>query len=377
MNYMETEEEKIKMKEYEIPKYMKACVLTKPGEFEIKDDVPVPIPGTGEVLVKIGGVAICGSDPGVFDGHLAGDWPPEYPFIAGHEWAGRIVALGDGVSDFSVGQRVAGEAHKGCGHCRMCKEGRYTLCLNYGKPETGHRHYGFKTFGAYAQYCVFHQNSITEIPDGILYKEAAMCDTGGVSLHGVELAGIIPGSTVAIIGPGPIGMMTMKLSRAMGAARIIVVGRGARLEAAKRMGADDIVNFMTEDPVKVIRELTDDYGVDTVFECSGAETTVKEACLIARKGGTIVLLGVPFDEMDEAIPFKYVAHNEITIKGSRANPNVSWKLLNMIKKRNILVEELVSHTFALDEMEKALDVYVNRKENVMKVVIYPNEGENV
>ena len=86
-----------------IPEKMKACILTGPNRFEIRDDVPVPVPGEGEVLCKIGGVAICGSDPGVFDGHLAGEWPPSYPFIAGHEWAGRVVALGPGVTKFKVG----------------------------------------------------------------------------------------------------------------------------------------------------------------------------------------------------------------------------------------------------------------------------------
>lgn len=362
---------------YEIPKTMKACVLTGPNQYEIRDDVPVPVPGPDEVLCQIGGVAICGSDPGVFDGHLAGEWPPSYPFIAGHEWAGRVVALGENVTKFKVGDRVAGEAHKGCGHCRMCLEGRYTLCLNYGKPNTGHRHYGFTTFGAYAQYCVFHIKSCTALPDGVMYKEAAMCDTGGVALHGVEIAGIIPGSTVAIIGPGPIGMMAMKLAKAMGAARVIVVGRGSRLESAKKLGCDDAVDFTKVEPVAAVRELTGGLGVDACFECSGANGTISQAVRMCRKGGRVVLLGVPYEEHDEPVPFKYIAHNEIMISGSRANPNVSWKLLSMIKSGRIYVQDMVTHTFQLDEMEKAMDTFIGRKENVMKVVIYPNGGEDV
>lgn len=362
---------------YEIPKTMKACVLTGPNQYEIRDDVPVPVPGPDEVLCQIGGVAICGSDPGVFDGHLAGEWPPSYPFIAGHEWAGRVVAVGKNVTKFNVGDRVAGEAHKGCGHCRMCLEGRYTLCLNYGKPNTGHRHYGFTTFGAYAQYCVLHIKSCTALPDGVMYKEAAMCDTGGVALHGVEIAGIIPGSTVAIIGPGPIGMMAMKLAKAMGAARVIVVGRGSRLESARKLGCDDAVDFTKEEPVAAVRELTGGLGVDACFECSGANGTISQAVRMCRKGGRVVLLGVPYEEHDEPVPFKYIAHNEIMISGSRANPNVSWKLLNLIKSGRIYVQDMVTHTFSLDDMAKAMDTFVGRKENVMKVVIYPNGGEDV
>lgn len=231
--------------------------------------------------------------------------------------------------------------------------------------------------GAYAQYCVFHTKSITPLPDGILYKEAAMCDTGGVALHGVEIAGIIPGGTVAIIGPGPIGMMAMKLARAMGAGRVIVVGRGSRLLSAQKLDCSDAVDFTRVDPVAAVREITGGLGVDAVFECSGANGTIAQACRMRRKGGKVVLLGVPSEEHDEPIPFKYVTHNEIKISGSRANPNVSWKLLSMIHNGTIEVKELVTHTFPLDEMEKAMDVFVNRKENVMKVVIYPNGGEEV
>ena len=362
---------------YEIPKQMKACVLTGPHAFEIREDVPVPVPGPDEVLCKIGGVAICGSDPGVFDGHLAGEWPPSYPFIAGHEWAGRVVALGKNVTKFKVGDRVAGEAHKGCGHCRMCLEGRYTLCLNYGRKEAGHRHYGFTTNGAYAQYAVFHIRSCTGMPDGVLYREAAMCDTGGVALHGVEIAGIIPGSTVAVIGPGPIGMMTMKLARAMGAARVIVIGRGSRLESARALGCDEAVDFTKTEPVAAVRELTDGLGVDACFEGSGANGTISEAVRMCRKGGRVVLLGVPYEEHDEPVPFKYIAHNEIMISGSRANPNVSWKILNLIKSGRIQVRDMVTHTFALDDMDKAMDTFINRRENAMKVVLYPNGGEDV
>ena len=125
---------------------MKALVLTSPGAFEVRE-VSVPKPGPHEVLCRIRGVAICGSDPEIVRGGLAGIWPPSYPFIPGHEWSGEVVEVGDGVLDFKPGDRVAGEAHKGCGYCRNCLQGRYNLCENYGRPETGHRHYGFISQG--------------------------------------------------------------------------------------------------------------------------------------------------------------------------------------------------------------------------------------
>ena len=360
----------------EIPETMKAMVLTEPGKFEIRE-VPVPVPGPGEVLCKIGGVAICGSDPEIFRGDIAGDWPPHYPFIAGHEWSGKVVALGSGVHDVKVGDRVAGEAHKGCGHCRNCLQGRYTICLNYGKPESGQRHYGFKTDGAYAQYQVFHEASLTPIPDDVSYREAAMADTAGVALHGIERAGIEPGATVAIIGPGPIGMMAMKLVRALGAARIIVIGRGDRLQKAKEMGADEIVDFTNCDPIKRVRELTDGLGVDICYECSGSKGSINEAIRLVIKGGRVVMLGVAPDTVVEEIPFKYTTANEITIYGSKANPNTGRKYIELLKNKRIYVKDLVTHTFPLERMEEAIDTFVHRKDGVMKVVIYPNGGEEI
>ena len=181
---------------------MRALVLTSPGAFEVRE-VPVPKPGPHEVLCRIRGVAICGSDPEIIRGGLAGTWPPSYPFIPGHEWSGEVVEAGDGVLGFKPGDRVAGEAHKGCGYCRNCLQGRYNLCENYGRPETGHRHYGFVSQGAYAQYNVYSIRSINHLPQAVSFREGALVDTAGVTLHGMELTGITPGGTVAVIGPGP------------------------------------------------------------------------------------------------------------------------------------------------------------------------------
>lgn len=356
----------------EIKKKMKAAVLTGPGKFEIKN-VPVPKPGFQEVLCRIMAVAICGSDPEIIRGGLAGIWPPEYPFIAGHEWAGEVAAVGEGVADYKIGDRVAGEAHKGCGYCENCLSGRYTICLNYGNSFSGHAHYGFITQGAYAQYNKYSIKSITKLPDNVSFVEGSMCDTAGVSLHGLEQTGITKGGTVAVIGPGPIGIMAIKLAKAMGAARVIAIGRGVRLEAAKKYGCDYTVNFEERDPVKAVREITNDIGAEEVIECSGAKGTLKQAVLMARRGGRIALLGVPRgEEAEEAVPFKYIVSNEIAIFGSKANPGVSKKVLNMMSCGNVDVKDMVTHTFGLDDFEKALVTFEQRKENAVKVVILPN-----
>ncbi|MBW1913139.1 MAG: alcohol dehydrogenase catalytic domain-containing protein [Deltaproteobacteria bacterium] len=130
----------------DIPKTMKAVVLLGPDEFEIKE-VETPVPGPGEILARVESVAICGTDPKIIKGVFKGMWPKSYPFIIGHEWAGIVISQGSDAFKFSKGDRIAGEAHKGCGYCKHCKTGRYTICLNYAKTETGHRHYGFTAQG--------------------------------------------------------------------------------------------------------------------------------------------------------------------------------------------------------------------------------------
>ena len=353
---------------------MKALVLPEPGKFEIQD-VPTPMPGPQEVLCRIRAVAICGSDPEIIRGGLAGTWPPSYPFIPGHEWAGEVVEVGEGVLDFKAGDRVSGQAHKGCGYCRNCLRGRYNLCENYGRPETGHRHYGFVSPGAYAQYNVYSIKSITPIPAGVSLREGALVDSAGVALHGLELSGVTTGGTAAVIGPGPIGLVTMRLARTMGAARVIMVGRGSRLEASKKLGADLLVDIEKEDPVEAVLEGTGGLGVDEAFECSGAPGTLNQAVRMVRKGGRVSLLGVPPGSLMEPLPFKYIVHNEIAIFGSRANPNVSSKVIHLISSGQLKVKDLVTHVFPLTEFARALDTFVNRKDGAVKVVIEPNGPE--
>ena len=358
----------------QIPKQMKALVLTAPGQFEVRE-VPVPVPAAGEVLCRIRAVAICGSDPEIIRGNLAGFWPPSYPFIPGHEWSGEVVSVGEGVLNLKAGDRVAGQAHKGCGYCVRCLEGKYNICENYAKFETGHRHYGFINNGAYAQYNAYSIKSLNKMPDNVSFREGALVDTGGVVTHGMELTGITPGGTVAVIGPGPIGMIAMRVAKLFGASKVIAVGRRERLKIAARLCADEVVDFEKQEPVEAVRALTGGKGVDEVFECSGAEGTVLQAVKMVRRGGKIGLMGVPDENVVEKLPPRYIVSNEIDIVGSKANPNVSHKMLSWVSTGQLSVKDLVSHTFPLEKFAEALDTFVSRKGGAMKVVIEPNGEE--
>jgi len=354
-----------------ITKKMKACMLTAYNKLEIRE-VPVPRPGPGEVLCRIRSVAICGTDPEIIAGkHRNKNWPPEFPFILGHEWAGEVSALGEGVTDFAVGDRVAGEAHRGCGSCRNCMTGRYTICLNYGKSETGHRHYGFVSSGANCEYNSYSTKALHKIPDNLSFNHAALLDTAGVALHGIDMTGITAGGTAAVWGPGPIGLCAMQMMKGMGAKRIFMVGRKHRLDVAGEAGADELIDYEKADPVVKIMELTDGQGMDEIQECSGGSPAVDQALRSVKKGGKVNLIGFYHDP--EVIPpnFTQIVMNEITISGSRANPNVSERALNLLSEGVVDGDKVVSHIFPLNQYEQALDTFVNRKDGAIKVVIEP------
>ena len=353
-----------------IPNEMRALILKDYNVLEM-GTLPVPRPGRGEVLCKIHAIAICGSDPGIIAGVNKGMWPPAFPFVLGHEWAGEIVEVGENAGEFKVGDRVAGEAHNGCGVCNNCMIGRYNLCLNYGKPETGHRHYGFNTMGANCEYNVYPIKCISKIPDSLSYEHATLVDTVGVALHAIELIGITLAGTVAIFGGGPMGISALQIVRSLGAATVIVVETGDRKEYAKKIGADYVVDFMKEDPVEAINKITGGLGADEVLEASCADVAPYQCVQAVKKGGKVALIGFNYTK---DLPFPVMgamALKEVTLQGSRANPNVSKKVIAMLGKKMVDGDSLVTHVFPLEEYQKGLDTFVGKKDNCIKVVIKP------
>ena len=359
-----------------LPKIMRAMTLTAYNQLALKT-VPVPRPGPGEVLCRIKSVAICGSDPKMIEGYYRfANWPPYFPFIMGHEWAGEVVELGKGVDEFKVGDRVAGEAHSGCGICDNCKHGNYTVCLNYGRDgheggfDTGHRHYGFYWTGANAEYNVYKVGCLHQIPNNVSYDVASLCDCAGVALHGVLLAGVTPGGTSVIFGPGAIGLCAMQECKALGSGKVIMIGRGEKLRRAKELGADICIDFEKEDPVQRVLELTNGVGADEVMECSGAYTSPMQACKLVRKTGSIAFIAT-YKEEDVPIPANIVNFNEIKIVGSKANPNVSEQVLKMFSSGAIRAEDLITHKFSLEDYPMAIETVNDKSSGAIKVIINP------
>lgn len=353
---------------------MKAVVLHAPGEYKV-ENVPVPKPGYGQVLVEIRSIAICGSDPGIFAGNVRKDgWPPHYPFIAGHEFAGRVVELGPGASQFAIGDRVAGEAHCGCGKCRMCKEGYYNLCLNYGTA--GHAHYGHATPGCYAQYQVYDQKALTRMPDNVSYDEGAMADTAGTAYNGIRLVGIVPGGWTAIVGPGPMGLMLAQMAKSMGSKTIVIGYRDEhRLAVAKKTGADyTIETTEVEDVVEEVRRITGGWGADRSFDCAGAGDTLDTAIRMTGRNGKVGVIAYPKMQTTQEALY-YMVKNQITVQGVRANPNCTLPVLNLISHGKIDAGSLVTHAFPIEKTEEAFHTFINHLDGAVKVVIHPNGEE--
>ena len=349
---------------------MDALVLTAPREFDIRK-VAIPKPQGDEVLCEVDTTYICGTDPHIIQGDFPGFWPPAFPFVPGHEWSGIVKATGPVAAalGWKEGDRVCAISHVGCGYCANCMKGRYTICLNYGKLDMGHRQHGHITPGAYAQYMSASVKSLYRIPDGMDLEYAANVDPLSIALYTVERSRFEPGDDVLILGTGPQGLMAQLCAQAMGAGRVIIAGSGERLKLAESLGAIGL-DYRTTDVVKAIHDLTGGLGVPRVLECAGTSTSIRQACLAAAKGGVVSMIGIP--HADPELPIKRMVLDEVELVGNRANPNTAARALAMLAEGRVDLTPLLSHRFALSEFATALDVFEGRKDGAMKVAIKPN-----
>lgn len=355
-----------------IPTTMTAAVLHGLGDLRVQP-MPVPEPGPMEVLIKVQACAICGTDPTVIYKGWAG-MPPYGTFIPGHEYSGEIVKVGPNVKDFKPGDRVAIESHKGCGYCINCKRGRYTICLNYGKPETGHRHYGFTTNGGYAQYVVNHVSTLYKIPDNISYEEAALVTTAACVHYALDnIGGFMGGETVAVLGPGPIGLMAVQLAKALGAGTVFLTGtRESRLSVGRQLGADVTINIHEQDALKVIREATGGLGVELVIECSGAPHAVELAYEVVMRGGRLSFIG---DSHENPTPNhrKFVL-DDLKATGVRGEGlGDCRRSLALFGQGLIQAKPLITHHFPLVKVNDAMETAMQRKDGALKVILQPND----
>ena len=360
-----------------VPETMRAWVLGDPDQLTLTTK-PVPVPKRAEVLVRIDAVAICATDLEIIHhgppAMIQGGLPYNKNFTPGHEYMGTVAALGPGVDEYRIGERVTVEIHAGCGQCKRCREGMYTAChnygLNYGEVDKGHRANGFTTDGGFAEYAINHVNTLVRVSDAMSDEEATLVVTAGTAMYGLtELGGLVAGESVVVTGPGPIGLLGVAVAKALGAHPVILTGtRDNRLKIGLELGADHVINAKQEDPVAAVRKLNGGKGVDYVVECSGATDAVNQAARMLNRGGKICLAAFPHEPAE--VDIAYLVRNNIYVFGIRGEgKSATHRAEAFMSQKRFDATKVHTHTFALEDLPTALRYARERIEDAIKVVI--------
>lgn len=340
---------------------MRAYVIEGPDEGRV-GDVEDPMPGPGEVLVRVGACGICGTDLHIF----RGEFPAEYPVIPGHEFSGEVVSVGAGVSTVKIGDRVAVNPNIACGKCYYCKRGAVHFCENWAAI-------GIHRNGACAEYVPVPEQNVHKIPEKLSFEEAAFAEPVACCLHGQDLLDLRHGNTVAIFGLGPIGLIHAQLARHSGASVIIGVDIiRDRVERGKRVGLDYALNAKEVDVVGEVRRLTGGRGVDRVIEASGSPAALRQAVEIAGHGSRILVFGVaPPEEAVQVRPFE-IYRKEIAIMGSFINPFTTGRAVQVLASGTVRIDPLVSHRICIDDIPAYYDKLLKKEEGILKVLVIPS-----
>ncbi|WP_267469728.1 zinc-dependent alcohol dehydrogenase [Nocardia otitidiscaviarum] len=351
---------------------MLAAVLGEAGVIETTRK-PVPEIGDDDVLIRVHRASLCGTDVKIrsrsfFGGADSG--PEPGTFTPGHEYSGVVAAVGASVDEFAVGDRVVTEAHRGCMRCANCLSGGYTNCLNYGIRSKGHRVQGMTVQGGFAEYVSNHVSTLTLLPDSVGFDDAVVLTTAGTVMHAFQALDMLAvGSSVAVIGPGPIGLLAVQVARQLGAAQVFLIGtRESRLALGKQFGADLVVNSRSDDPVAAVRAATGGRGADIVLECSGAGAAVDTALHASARGGNVVLVG--FFGQPVTADLNHAVMNGITLKTVRGEGAGSVaRAVTLAGLGRLSTDPLVTHRFPLIDIAAAFDAYTQRTDNAIKVML--------
>jgi len=339
---------------------MKAIFLTEDRKI-LLEDVPRPvISGENQVLVRVRAVGICGSDVHYFVEGRIGTQVVTDRIILGHECSGEVVEVGSGVKNLRAGDRVAIEPGISCGKCQFCQQGKPNLCpyvLFLGTPPVD---------GALREFLVMPEHNLIKIPKDLGYEEAAICEPLAIGLYAVRISCFRPGDSVAILGAGPIGLSVI-FSLAGVASRVVVSDLFQnRLDMAKVLGATETVlveEGLTGNPFQGYRQ-----DFDVVFEAAGKKETCKQAIEIAKIGGNVVLIGIPRQDIIFLDPH-LMRRKELILTNVRRSAHTTEKALHLMTRKPGLFSRIITHTFTLEETEKALTLVSGYRDGVIKAMV--------
>ncbi len=327
----------------------------------------IPRPGPGQVLVRTARVGVCASDVHYYTHGRIGRFVVDRPLVLGHEAAGVICELGQGVRRLRVGDRVSLEPGYPCGRCAYCRQGRYNLCAEMTFMATP------PVDGAFAEYLAWPEDFAYKIPDQMSLDTAALLEPLAVGIWAARRGGVQPGSSVAVFGAGPIGCTTLQAARAAGATTLIAADlEPFRLDLARQCGATHTVLVGPQDPLEAIAEIAAERGappgVDVAFETAGTLATFRSALQAPRPGGVAVLIGLPPDPM-VSLDIVQVASREVDIRGVFRYANCYPAALELAATGRVQLEPLITQRFGLSAAGEALDFADRQKRASMKVMV--------
>lgn len=342
---------------------MKALVLSEYKHLELQD-VPQPVPGAGEVLICIAACGICGSDVHGYDGSSGRRIPP---LVMGHEAAGTIAAVGDGVTSLHAGDCVTFDSTVYCGQCAFCRRGEVNLCDN--RQVVGVSCGEYRRAGAFAEFVTVPQRIVYPLPASMSFAEAAMLEPVSVALHAVKVSALRGGETALVIGAGMIGLLTMQAAKAAGCSRVMIADVDAtRLQLAEAMGAAEILHLSGSDLAEEVCRRTGS-GADVVLEAVGRNETVQAAIASARKGGTVTLIGNITPQV--TIPLQVVVSRQLRLQGTAASSGEYPEAIQLVSSGKIQVKPLITAVAPLEEGPRWFERLYAHEPNLMKIVLAP------
>ncbi len=341
---------------------MKVALMTEVGKIEYTER-DIPTPKDDEVLVRLEYVGICGSDLHYYETGAIGNFIVQFPFVLGHEPGGTVVGVGKNVKHLKVGDRVALEPGKTCGHCEFCRTGRYNLCpdvIFFATPPVG---------GVFQEYVAHVEDLCFKLPDNVSTLEGALIEPLAVGFHAANQGGAHLGQTAVVMGAGCIGLASMMALKAMGVSRVYVVDiMQKRLDKALELGADGVINSMETDAVARVMELTGGAGIDLAIETAGAEITARQAIQMAKKGSTIVMVGYS-KNAETSLPMNMALDKELTIKTIFRYRHIYPMAIDAVAAGKVNLKALATHFFDFDDLQNAMDQSVADKANIVKAVV--------
>ena len=329
---------------------MKAAIKERPEPGISVKDVPIARADHDEVLMRVRRASICGSDIGLFDYSAAYAGFAKLPTIPGHEFAGEVAQVGEGVTEFVIGEPVVAESILTCGNCKFCLSGQSNICVNF-------RLFGIHTNGGFAEYVSVPRKHLHHMKDGLTFEQAAVIEPLSVCCHAIEdVAKVNAADSLVVVGPGPIGLLAAQVARAKGCEHVLVSGIEVdekRLAIAQGLRFD-VVDSTKEDLVRKVMDSSSGLGVDVAVVAAGSATALNQACELVRKGGKILNIAIYAHPIELGVTS--LVRREMMLLGTFASTGNNYeRAMSLAVEGKVKLQPLITHSFPLDDARRALE----------------------